>query len=105
MKPPIFEKDIDLRIGAKLRIAPSTFYDPHGAMLPGGNSISGTVVYINERHRYFTLEYQFMFGKFRESFKYIKESDISGGNAKFSANYYYKRRALPGYSRQYQFRG
>lgn len=33
------------------------------------------VVYINRKHRYFTVEFTFPAGSFRESYKYMEEKD------------------------------
>ena len=38
--------------------------------------LPGTIVYINWKHRYFTAEFHFLYGSFRESYKFYKEGDF-----------------------------
>lgn len=38
-------------------------------------TVKGKVVYINRKHRYFTAEFTFPGGKFRESFKFDGKDD------------------------------
>ena len=40
-------------------------------------TIRGKVVYINRKHRYFTAEFTFPSGKFRESFKFDGKGDTN----------------------------
>ena len=74
-----------LEIGTKLKLLPSICVDGLGRSLQ--KPIDCTVVYINKPHRYFTAEFTFPNGSFRESFKFHYKSDLarkprqSGGGA------------------------
>ena len=39
--------------------------------------IKGTIVYINFKHKYFTVEFKFPYGSFRESYKFYYEGDFA----------------------------
>lgn len=63
-----------IQIGDVLQLTPVVCLDKNGKAT---RKILGTVVYINEEHRYFTAEFVFpeTKGRFRESFKFILNSD------------------------------
>ena len=67
-----------LYIGAKLMLAP---FAPSANMTNYNKTIGKdlrlpcTVVYINRPHRYFTALFEFQYGSFRESFKFIELED------------------------------
>ena len=64
-----------LRIGAKLPLKPFVLLDSNGHSTV--KPITGTLVYINEPHRFFTAEFVFPNGgSFRESFKFHYKSDL-----------------------------
>ncbi len=52
----------------KLRIGETFLFRPAG--LPQGRTVTGTVIYINRAHRFFTVQYELAGRRFRESFKY-----------------------------------
>mgnify|MGYP000013155539 FL=1 len=52
----------------KLRIGETFLFRPAG--LPQGRTVTGTVIYINRAHRFFTVLYELNGSIFRESFKY-----------------------------------
>ena len=54
--------------GMKLQIAPTIYQNPIGGT-ETKRSCTGKVVYINRRHKYFTVRFDFPGGSFRESFK------------------------------------
>lgn len=63
-----------IKIGDVLQLTPVVCIDKNGRAT---QKIPGKVVYINEEHRYFTAEFNFpeTGGRFRESFKFILNSD------------------------------
>lgn len=64
-----------LEIGTKLKLLPSICIDGLGRS--SQKPIDCTVVYINKPHRYFTAEFVFPNGSFRESFKFHYKSDLA----------------------------
>lgn len=63
-----------IKIGQKVK------FDPFkgiriGGMTTGTNKVSGTVVYINTEHRYFTVEYKLGDETFKNSFNF---NDLTG---------------------------
>jgi hypothetical protein len=73
-----------LEIGTKLMLMPFVCLDKRGNT--STKPIEGTVVYINKPHRYFTAEFVFPKGSFREAFKFHYKSDLmpkkkTGGGA------------------------
>lgn len=64
-----------LEIGTKLMLMPYVCLDKRGNT--STKPIEGTVVYINKPHRYFTAEFTFPNGSFREAFKFHYKSDLA----------------------------
>lgn len=62
-----------LRIGTKLQLSPYVLTD---SRYTEQKKITGTVVYINKPHRFFTAEFVLPYGTFRESFKFHYKSDL-----------------------------
>ena len=58
-----------IRVGDSISVKPSLYISKDGQSFIDKH-ISGKVVYVNKRHRYFTVEYQLAGGKIRESFKF-----------------------------------
>ena len=58
-----------IRKGQRLRLPPIHLVDQMGMLVRGDNSCPCTVVYINRRHRYYTVVFEFSGGAVRESFK------------------------------------
>lgn len=67
----IFEPEI----GQVVPLTPQICVDKKGEITR--NALPGTTVYINDEHRYFTAEFRFARGGFRESFKFYRESDFA----------------------------
>ena len=63
-----------IKPGIKVRFNPYHALKTHGFAAVSGE-ITGTVVYNNPQHRYFTAEYEVAGEKFRISFNYI---DLTG---------------------------
>lgn len=65
-----------LHIGAKLMLAP---FAPSAADQTAGKKTIHpcTVVYINWKHRFFTALFEYKYGSFNESFKFIEDGEIS----------------------------
>ena len=55
-------------------MTPEVFIDKSGKVL-NEKCYPCKVVYINRKHRYFTVEFTFPAGSFRESFKYTEKGD------------------------------
>ena len=55
-----------IKVGQEMKLAPAVFK----GMLFSNEALPCKIVYVNRRHRYFTAEFAFPGGKFRESFKY-----------------------------------
>lgn len=64
-----------LEIGTKLKLLPSICVDNLGRTT--SKPIEGTAVYINKPHRFFTAEFVFPNGSFREAFKFHYKSDLA----------------------------
>lgn len=61
-----------LEIGAELRLIPFVSVDYYGRAMP--NPVPCKVVYINEQHKFYTVEFRFPNGyRCRESFKFEGE--------------------------------
>lgn len=56
-------------VGDTVSIKPSLYVAKDGQSFVDKH-VSGKIVYVNRRHRYFTVEYQLAGGKIRESFKF-----------------------------------
>lgn len=56
-------------LGDKIRVTPSAFTDPQDKSSAQGE-VTGTVVYINTAHRFFSVEFDLNGFRFRESFKF-----------------------------------
>lgn len=66
-----------IELGMIFNLIPSMQLDRLGRSVT--KPIPGTVVYINEPHRFFTVEFKFPSGcHYRESFKF---DEVEGGNA------------------------
>lgn len=76
---------MNIYIGAKLPLTPHILID--GRFLGRKQkTVTGTVVYINRKHRYFTAEFAFPGGKYRESFKFRekeKKHDRHGNGSSY----------------------
>ena len=64
-----------IQVGAKLPLAPFVFADKRYLHQ---KTYTGTVVYVNSKHRYFTARFDFPGGSFFESFKYIRRCADGG---------------------------
>ena len=62
------------KIGDIIPLHPFVNLDKKGETEKG--KIPGTVVYVNYEHRFFTAEFVFPRGKFRESFKFATKEDL-----------------------------
>lgn len=60
------------KVGDTLRFAPSAFADYDDRGIP--YELDGTVVYVNEEHRYYTVEAKCHRWTLKESFKYGGDS-------------------------------
>lgn len=56
-------------VGDTVSIKPSIYVSKDGQSFVD-KRIRGKIVYVNRRHRYFTVEYQLTGGRIRESFKF-----------------------------------
>jgi hypothetical protein len=65
---------LEPRIGDVLPLVPIICLDKKGDITH--KPLPGTIVYINDEHRYFTAEFRFPRGSFRESFKFNYASDL-----------------------------
>lgn len=62
-----------IKIGTQLQMVPTINIYKYQ---PGFNKkLPCTVVYINRQHRFFTVEFKFLYGSFRESYKYYEKGD------------------------------
>ena len=57
-----------IHVGDSISIKPFIYFHKDGQSL--NKHVRGKVVYVNKRHRYFTVEYQLAGGRLRESFKF-----------------------------------
>ena len=61
-------------IGAPYRFTPAAFLREKSAMLPGQKpvprEVTGTIIHINQAHRYFTVEYEVNGYKLRQGIKF-----------------------------------
>lgn len=57
-------------IGKRLMLAPFHLVDELGRRVETVTKLPCTIVYVNKRHRYFTVEFAFKSAVTRESFKY-----------------------------------
>lgn len=64
-----------LRVGTRLEMVP-TINDYKNQ--PGcTKKLPCTVVYINRPHRFFTVQFDFLYGSFRESYKFFEKGDFA----------------------------
>ena len=61
-----------LEVGAKMMLTPVTnkCKDLDARKLPC------TVVYVNRPHRFFTVQFDFKYGSFREAYKFFEKGDV-----------------------------
>ena len=64
----------EIKLGNTLMLKPFVCLDKIGRTIT--KPIPGTIVYINHKHRYFTAEFKFDHGSFRESFKFYLKGDL-----------------------------
>lgn len=64
-----------LYVGKKMRMVPDVHIDRLGRRLME-DDMPCKVVYINRKHRFFTVEFKFPGGSFRESYKYTEWRDL-----------------------------
>ncbi len=57
-----------VQVGQRVRFDPYAFITGYGSELVRGNMITGTVVMVNEKHKWFSVEYGYP--KSRTSFKF-----------------------------------
>ena len=63
-----------IRIGTELRLVPYiNTYDRQPGLQ---KALPCKVVYINRPHRFFTVEFKFKFGSFREAYKFYERGDL-----------------------------
>jgi hypothetical protein len=62
------------QIGQVISLIPVICVDKKGEITR--KALPGKIVYINDEHNYFTAEFTFKRGSFRESFKFYRESDF-----------------------------
>jgi hypothetical protein len=67
-------KPLKLKIGKELMLCPNVNDKVQNCYK---KELPGTIVYINRKHRFFTVEFKFQYGSFRESFKYIEKGDLA----------------------------
>lgn len=64
----------NIELGATIRFVPAAFVTERKGTLPGKleipQHVTGSIVYINEAHSYFTVEYELHGNKLRESIKF-----------------------------------
>lgn len=66
-----------IEVGARVFEAPSVAADKFHFNSNENKEIEGTVVYVNKKHRYYTVEFKAPGGKFRESFKFRKKKKVN----------------------------
>ena len=59
-----------LAVGQKMRLAPYELVTRLGAKIPSSTTKPCKIIYINWRHRYFTVEFEFGNHVVRESYKF-----------------------------------
>lgn len=64
----------NIELGATIHFVPAAFVTEKKGTLPGKleipRRVTGRIVYINEAHSYFTVEYELHGNKLRESIKF-----------------------------------
>lgn len=68
-------KQHNIKLGETLMLKPSVCLDKLGKTQR--SPIPGTIVYINRKHNYFTAEFNFPTGSFKESFKFYAKDDLA----------------------------
>ena len=63
-----------IRIGTQLQMVPTI--NIYKNQSNDTKKLPCTVVYINREHRFFTVEYKFLYGSFRESYKFYERGDL-----------------------------
>lgn len=64
-----------IKVGTRLELIPTiNDYKYHPSRV---KKRPCTVVYINRPHRFFTVQFDFMYGSFRESYKFIEKGDLA----------------------------
>ena len=66
---------MNLYIGKEMQMVPYVHIDKNGKRLME-DGVPCKVVYINRKHRYFTVEFTYPKGSFRESYKFTEEKDF-----------------------------
>lgn len=64
-------------VGQELRMKPNVHVD-HLGHLSLEKDYPCKVISVNEKHRYFRVEFDFPGGKIRESYKYATKEDLAG---------------------------
>ena len=67
-----------IRIGTQLELVPTI--NDHKNQPVSAKKLPCTVIYINRPHRFFTVEFKFHFGSFRESYKFYEKGDLACQN-------------------------
>ncbi len=66
---------MNIRIGTEMELVP--FINTYKVDGRPGKKLPCKVVYINRPHRYFTVEFKFTNGGFRESYKFYEKGDLA----------------------------
>ena len=64
-----------IRVGTQLQMVPTINIYKNQPVF--NKKLPCTVVYINRKHRFFTVEFKFLYGSFRESYKFYEKGDLA----------------------------
>ena len=74
-KPVELHEPSAIKLGARIRVKPGAFNERYSGRCDVVYN-TGTVVYINRPHKYFTVRIDLPGGSFLESFKFIERNDV-----------------------------